>query len=45
MKTTDTIDQVLKQKAVNKVLSVDPEQTVYEALKLMADNDVERFWF
>ena len=40
MKTTDTIDQVLKQKAVNKVLSVDPEQTVYEALKLMADNDV-----
>ncbi len=40
MKTTDTIEQVLKQKAVNKVLSVDPDQTVYEALKVMAENDV-----
>jgi len=40
MKTTDTIDQVLKNKKLNKVLSVDPDQTVYEALKLMAENDV-----
>jgi CBS domain-containing protein len=40
MKTTDTIEQVLKNKAVNKVLSVDPEATVYDALKLMAENDV-----
>jgi hypothetical protein len=39
MKTTDTIEQVLKNKAVNKVLSVDPEATVYDALKLMADLD------
>jgi CBS domain-containing protein len=30
----------LKQKKVNKVLSVDPEETVYVALKLMAENDV-----
>ncbi len=40
MKTTDTIEQVLKQKAVNKVLSVDPDQTVWDALQMMADNDV-----
>jgi CBS domain-containing protein len=40
MKTTDTVEQVLKQKAVNKVLSVDPDQTVWDALQMMADNDV-----
>ena len=40
MKTTDTVEQVLKQKAVNKVLSVDPEQTVWDALQMMSDNDV-----
>ncbi len=40
MKITDTIEQVLKNKKLNKVLSVEPEQTVYEALKLMAENDV-----
>lgn len=40
MKTTDTIEQVLKHKQMNKVLSVDAGQTVYEALKVMADNDV-----
>jgi CBS domain-containing protein len=40
MKTTDTIDQVLKQKAFNKILAISPEQTVREALSLMAEYDV-----
>jgi CBS domain-containing protein len=40
MNITDTIEQVLKNKKMNKVLSVAPEQTVYDALELMAENDV-----
>jgi hypothetical protein len=40
MKITDTVDQVLKNKALNKVLPVSPEQTVHEALSLMAEYDV-----
>jgi len=40
MKTTDTIDQVLKQKKFNKILPISPEQTVREALTLMAEHDV-----
>ncbi len=40
MNTTGTIDQVLKQKSFNKVLQISPEQTVREALSLMAENDV-----
>lgn len=40
MKITDTIETVLKQKSLNKVLSISPEQTVYEALELMAALDV-----
>ncbi len=40
MKTTETIDQVLKQKAFNKILPISPEQTVREALALMAEYDV-----
>jgi CBS domain-containing protein len=40
MKTTETIDQVLKQKKFNKILPVAPEQTVREALALMAEYDV-----
>ena len=40
MKTTDTIDLVLKQKAFNRILPISPEQTVREALKLMAEYDV-----
>jgi CBS domain-containing protein len=40
MKTTDTIDLVLKQKAFNKILPISPEQTVREALTLMAEHDV-----
>jgi len=40
MKTTDTIDLVLKQKTLNKILPISPEQTVREALSLMAEYDV-----
>ena len=37
---TDTVDQVLKNKAFNKVLPISPEQTVHDALSLMAEYDV-----
>ncbi len=40
MKITDTIDQVLKQKAFKKILPISAEQTVLEALSLMAEYDV-----
>jgi len=40
MKITDTVDQVLKQKTFNKILPISPEQTVHEALSLMAEYDV-----
>ena len=40
MKITDTVDQVLKHKSFNKILPVAPEQTVHEALALMAQYDV-----
>lgn len=40
MKITDTIERVLKQKPFNKVLALDPEQTVYQALEMMAQYDV-----
>ena len=40
MKITDTIETVLKQKAFNKVLPIAPEQSVHEALALMAEYDV-----
>jgi CBS domain-containing protein len=40
MKITDTVDQVLKNKMFNKILPVSPEQTVHEALSLMAEYDV-----
>jgi CBS domain-containing protein len=40
MKTTETIDLVLKQKKFNKILPISPEQTVREALTLMAEHDV-----
>jgi CBS domain-containing protein len=40
MKITDTVDQVLKQKTFNKILPIDPEQSVHEALSLMAEYDV-----
>jgi CBS domain-containing protein len=40
MKTSETIDQVLRHKSFNKIIKLDPEQTVYEALKTMAEYDV-----
>jgi CBS domain-containing protein len=40
MKITDTIGLVLKQKDSDKVLSIAPEQSVYEALEIMAEHGV-----
>jgi CBS domain-containing protein len=40
MKATDTVAMVLKHKAFDKILAISPEQTVYEALSLMAEYDV-----
>lgn len=40
MKITDTIEVVLKHKNFKQVLSVGPQQTVYEALQEMARHDV-----
>src|SRR5580658_206003 len=36
MKITDTIGSVLKRKGQFEILSVEPEQTVYEALEMMS---------
>ena len=40
MKISDTIDQVLRHKSFNQVIALDPEQTVFEALKTMEEYDV-----
>jgi CBS domain-containing protein len=40
MKITDTIALVLKCKTLNRVLSIAPEQSVYEALEMMAGYDI-----
>lgn len=40
MKITDTVQQVLKNKTFNKVLPISPEQSVHEALSMMAEYDV-----
>ena len=40
MKIHDTIAQVLKSKNIDTVLSIGPDDTVYDALKLMAEHDV-----
>jgi CBS domain-containing protein len=40
MRISDTIGLVLKNKYHNRVLSIAPEQTVYEALERMAEHDV-----
>ena len=40
MKITDTIGSVLKSKGANRILSIAPEQSVYEAIEMMAEHDV-----
>ncbi len=40
MRISDTIGLVLKNKDKNRILSIAPEQTVYEALEKMAEYDV-----
>ena len=40
MEITDTIGLVLKNKAFNRVLSITPEQSVLDALRMMAEHDV-----
>ena len=40
MKITDTIGLVLKSKDEGKVLTIGPEQTVYDALEVMAKHNV-----
>ena len=40
MKLTDTIELVLKSKSDNRVLSVRPDQSVYEAIEKMAGESV-----
>jgi CBS domain-containing protein len=40
MKLSDTVDAVLKSKDENRVLFVTPDQSVYEAMERMAEEDV-----
>jgi CBS domain-containing protein len=40
MRISDTIGLVLKNKDQNRILSIGPEQTVYDALEKMAEHDV-----
>jgi CBS domain-containing protein len=40
MKITDTVAQVLQNKTFNKILPISSEQSVHEALTLMAEYDV-----
>jgi CBS domain-containing protein len=40
MKLTDPVDSILKSKPRNQVLSVSPDQSVYEAIKKMAEESV-----
>jgi CBS domain-containing protein len=40
MKIQDTIAQVLRGKRIGKALSIAPDDTVFDALKLMAEHDV-----
>jgi CBS domain-containing protein len=40
MKITDTIGSLLKSRPRNRILSIAPEQSVYEGLQMMAHHDV-----
>jgi CBS domain-containing protein len=40
MKITDTIGLILKKKGETRILSISPEQSVYQALEMMAKCDV-----
>jgi CBS domain-containing protein len=40
MKTSDPIGLVLKSKEASRILSIAPEQSVYEALEIMAEHDI-----
>lgn len=40
MKISDTIGMVLKGKGENRVLSIAPEQSVFEAIEMLAKHDV-----
>ena len=40
MKLSDTIEMVLKSKDENRVLSIEPDQSVYEAIEKMAEHGV-----
>ena len=40
MKITDPIGLVLKNKEENRILTIAPEQTVYEAIKMMSEHNV-----
>jgi CBS domain-containing protein len=40
MKVTDAVESLLKQKASNAVLSVSPDQSVYEAIEKMAKEGI-----
>jgi CBS domain-containing protein len=40
MRISDTIGSLLSSRRQNRILSIAPEQTVYEALELMATHDV-----
>ncbi len=43
MKLPDTIRLVLKSKDENRVLSVSPDKSVYEAIEKMAEHDIGVF--
>jgi CBS domain-containing protein len=40
MRISDTIGSVLRSRGKNRILSIAPEQSVYEALEIMAEYDV-----